>query len=125
MENQLFLNCSLYTEEKSIPLYSESPLLKSSNIEDDLIIYEDAQYFGRVSISETGKSIRQIRILLNDTEIGYVDFHKSSRDIEFKKNSGGVSQPFLLQCDLVELCIKIIYENDSMETDVMMYVKEM
>lgn len=115
MENQLFLNCSLYTEEKSIPLYSESPLLKSSNIEDDLIIYEDAQYFGRVSISETGKSIRQIRILLNDTEIGYVDFHKSSRDIEFKKNSGGVSQPFLLQCDLVELCIKIIYENDSIE----------
>ena len=45
MENRLFLNCSLYTEEKSIPLYSESPLLKAPNVEDDLIIYEDAQYF--------------------------------------------------------------------------------
>ena len=115
MENRLFLNCSLYTEEKSIPLYSESPLLKAPNIEDDLIIYEDAQYFGRISISENEKLIRKIKILLNDTEIGYVDFQKKSGNIEFKKNSGGVSQPFLLQCDLVELCIKIIYEDDSIE----------
>lgn len=115
MENRLFLNCSLYTEEKSIPLYSESPLLKAPNVEDDLIIYEDAQYFGRISISENEKLIRKIKILLNDTEIGYVDFQKKSGNIEFKKNSGGVSQPFLLQCDLVELCIKIIYEDDSIE----------
>ena len=85
MENRLFLNCSLYTEEKSIPLYSESPLLKAPNIEDDLIIYEDAQYFGRISISENEKLIRKIKILLNDTEIGYVDFQKKSGNIEFKK----------------------------------------
>lgn len=114
MENRLFLNCSLYTEEKSIPLYSESPLLKAPNIEDDLIIYEDAQYFGRISISENEKLIRKIKILLNDTEIGYVDFQKKVEILNLK-NSGGVSQPFLLQCDLVELCIKIIYEDDSIE----------
>lgn len=113
MKNQLFLSCSLYSEEIAISLYMEEPLLKANYIDNDLIIYEDAAYSGKIILSnQLNKGIEKIIVFLNENEIGYVDFQKEDDDIigeiRFEENERG-RQPFLLQCDLIELKIEVIY----------------
>ena len=118
MKNHLFLSCALYTEEMGISLYAEEPLLKANSIDDDLIIYEDAVYYGRIVIADPlDKEIIQIKILLNEKEVGYVDFEVQNNciigEIKFEGKEVG-SQPFLLQCDLIELKIQILYHDNSL-----------
>lgn len=118
MKNHLFLSCALYTEEMGISLYAEEPLLKANSIDDDLIIYEDAVYYGRIVIADPlDKEIIQIKILLNEKEVGYVDFEVQNNciigEIKFKGKEVG-PQPFLLQCDLIELKIQILYRDNSL-----------
>lgn len=117
MNNQLYLNCSLYSKEIMIPLFDEIPLFKANNIQDDITIYEDAIYSGRIVVWDLQKKISEMVIMLNDTEIGRVDCNQLEckngiikGDIEFV-HTGNVVQPFLLQCDLVEICLKIVFED--------------
>lgn len=57
MRNQMFLNCTLYSEEVGITLYTENPLFKANYIQDNPIVYEDAAYTGRIVIDEPEKQI--------------------------------------------------------------------
>lgn len=118
MKNQLFLNCALYSEEIGISLFTENPLFIANYIQDDPIIYEDAAYSGRIVIDEPEKKISRILVQLNENEIGNVEFSLVNKkivgDIRFYKHDQDISQPFLLQCDMVEVCFKILYEDNTL-----------
>lgn len=117
MKNQLFLNCTLYSEEIGIALYTENPLFKENYIQDNPIIYEDAAYSGRIVIDEPEEQISSIIVQLNGNEIGNVEFSSENKkivgDIRFCIQNEDISQPFLLQCDMIEVCFKILYADNS------------
>lgn len=117
MKNQLFLDCTLYSEEIGITMYTENPLFNASHIQDNPIIYEDAVYSGRIVIDDPEKQISRIIVRLNENDIGSVNFSLANKkivgDIQFRIQDKDVTQPFLLQCDMVEICFQVIYEDDS------------
>lgn len=117
MINQLFLNCAQYPNEIEIPLYTEKPLFHTDNIKDNSVIYEDAAYSARIVINKPEKEIKKIRVLLNENEIGNVVFSKDNQNItgtiQFYRKNEDISQPFLLQCDLIEVCLKVLYKDES------------
>lgn len=114
--DKIYLMCSFYSEEKGIELYSEHPIFKASSIRDDILIFEDACYEGTIELENEEKSVAKISVLLNENLIGEVDFEKRDKirgAIQFKEQINGISQPFLLQSDLVSLALKILYKDGS------------
>lgn len=119
MRNEIFLNCTLYSKEIGIVMYTEMPTFKANFIQDNIILYEDAAYSGRIIIEKSEKRISRISVLLNGNEIGTVKYDLSAEndtvmgDIKFCVRDDVIYQPFLLQCDMVELQLKIQYSDDS------------
>lgn len=116
--DKIYLSCSFYPSEQEIELYSEHPIYKATDIRDDILIFEDACYSGRVKLDKEERDVEKILVLLDESYIGGVEFEcKDTIEgvIRFKEQVEGISQPFLLQCDLVSLGLKIMYKDGSVK----------
>lgn len=115
--DKICLKCSFYPSEQEIELYEDLPIYRASSIREDIIVFEDACYSGRIELEKQEKDIQEIFVLLNESYIGNVEFENEDKiegEIRFKEHVEGISQPFLLQCDLIILGLQIIYKDGSM-----------
>lgn len=114
MDN-IYLKCSLYPNEIEVEMFGDNPIFKAMNIRDDVIVFEDACYEGRIELEKETKTIEEISVLLNEKLIGEVKFETNNEKVEgkiqFKEQVKGIAQPFLLQCDLISLGLRITYED--------------
>lgn len=97
-------------------MYEELPIYRATNIREDIIVFEDACYSGKVKLDKKDKDVQKITVLLNESNIGNVrleDTDMSEGTIQFNEQIAGIAQPFLLQCDLVMLGLEIKYVDGS------------
>lgn len=114
--DKICLKCSFYPGEQEIELYEEVPIYRATNIRNDIIIFEDACYSGKIKLEKAESNIQDIDVLSNESYIGSVKFEHADMTegiIQFKELVEGIAQPFLLQCDLVILGLQIKYEDGS------------
>ena len=114
--DKIYLKCSFYQSEQEIEMYEELPIYRATNIREDIIVFEDACYSGKVKLDKKDKDVQKITVLLNESNIGNVrleDTDMSEGTIQFNEQIAGIAQPFLLQCDLVMLGLEIKYVDGS------------
>lgn len=117
MEGQLGLECSLYEEEKKIKLSFKRPTFKSVNLNTDFVIFEDAVYTATLYLTDLQSEIDKVTVFLNGNIIGSDKKIEKKSDvtkclIRFDSKNAEFPQPFLLQCDLIEISLKITLKDD-------------
>lgn len=118
MEGQLGLKCSLYEDEKKIRLSLKRPIFKSINLNTDFVIFEDAVYTATLYLYDLKSEISNVTVYLNGNAIGIDKKIEKKSDaikclIRFYCKNTEFPQPFLLQCDLIEISLKIALEDDN------------
>lgn len=117
MEGQLGLKCSLYEDEKIIKLSLKRPTFKSVNLDTDFVIFEDAVYTATLYLTDLQSEINNVTVFLNGNVIGSDRKIEKKSDvikclIRFNSKNTEFPQPFLLQCDLIEISLKITLKDD-------------
>ena len=53
--DKIYLKCSFYQSEQEIEMYEELPIYRATNIREDIIVFEDACYSGKVKLDKKDK----------------------------------------------------------------------
>lgn len=118
MEGQLGLKCSLYENEKKIKLSLKRPVFKSANLDTEFAIYEDAVYTATLYLTDFQSEISNVTVFLNGNVIGFARKIERKSDvveclIRFDGKNTEFPQPFLLQCDLLVISVKVTLKNEK------------